>query len=424
MPTVTLINLGCSKNIIDGERIVHLVKNAGYSITETLSEADLIIVNTCAFIREAQEEAIENILIAAQAKSKKHSTQLIVSGCFSERFRAEVAKQFPEVDLWVGVNDWDQLIGKLLHSKATPFERELSEPLATQYIKIAEGCSHRCSFCVIPAIRGPFKSRDSKTILEEIKWLEQKGVKELILVAQDTSWYGRDIGRTLTGLLETILAASRIPWIRLMYLHPQFVEKPLLDLIAREERICSYFDMPLQHSSAAILTSMKRKPSPDKLKSLIDEIRSTVPDAGIRSAFIVGYPGETEADFKDLLKFIEWARFDKLGVFPYSPEDGTPAASMRPRPRNSTALRRCETLMLAQQDISREINEAKIGSLREVIIDRPADDPDFNFEARTRHDAPEVDGKVLLRNGSFTPGDIAKVRIIGASDYDLYGETL
>ena len=424
MPTVSLINLGCSKNIIDGERIVHLIKSAGYTVTETLSKADLIIVNTCAFIREAQEEAIENILIAARAKGEKQSVQLIVSGCFSERFRTEVAKQFPEVDLWVGVNDWDEVLGKLLHAKATPFERELSEPLATQHIKIAEGCSHRCSFCVIPAIRGPFKSREKQIILDEVRWLEEKGVKELILVAQDTSYYGRDIGQTLATLLESILAASRIPWIRLMYLHPLFVEKPLLDLIAREERICSYFDMPLQHSSASILSSMKRKPSSDKLRLLIDEIRSTVPDAGIRSAFIVGYPGETETDFNNLLTFIEWARFDKLGVFPYSPEEGTPAASMHPRPRNNTALRRCETLMLAQQDISREINEAKIGSTREVLIDRLADDPDFNFEARTRHDAPEVDGKVLLRNGSFTPGDIAKVRIIGASDYDLYAETM
>ena len=424
MPKVSLINLGCSKNIIDGERIVHLVKQAGYSVTETLSDAEIIIVNTCAFIREAQEEAIENILIAAQAKENNHSTQLIVSGCFSERFRAEVAKQFPEVDLWVGVNDWDEVLGKLLHTKATPFERELSEPLATQYVKIAEGCSHRCSFCVIPAIRGPFKSRGRQAIQDEVTWLEEKGIKELILVAQDTSYYGRDIGQTLATLLESILSTCSIPWIRLMYLHPQFVDKPLLDLIAQEERICSYFDMPLQHSSASILSSMKRRPSSDQLRLLIDEIRSTVPDAAIRSAFIVGYPGETEADFNNLLRFIEWACFDKLGVFPYSPEEGTPAASMRPRPRNSTALRRCETLMLAQQDISREINEAKIGSTREIIIDRLADDPDFNFEARTRHDAPEVDGKVLLRNGSFTPGDITKVRIIGASDYDLYGETI
>lgn len=423
MPTASLINLGCSKNIIDGERITHLVKSAGYRLCDDLSEADLIIVNTCAFIREAQEEAIENILIAAQAKSVKRATRLIVSGCFSERFRNEVANQFPEVDLWVGVNDWDEVLSNLLHSHASPFKRELSEPLSTQYVKIAEGCSHRCSFCVIPAIRGPFKSRSSRMIRNEVTWLEEKGVKELILVAQDTSWYGRDCGSTLTTLLEEILAASRIPWIRLMYLHPQFVDQPLLNLIAQEERLCSYFDIPLQHSAASILASMKRKPGPHKLRRLIETIRTTVSDAAIRSAFIVGYPGETEAHFNDLLSFIEWARFEKLGVFPYSPEEGTAAVALHPRPRNNTALRRCETLMLAQQDISREINEQKIGSLREVIIDRLADDPDFNFEARTRYDAPEVDGKVLIRNGSFTPGDITKVKIIGASDYDLYAET-
>jgi ribosomal protein S12 methylthiotransferase len=424
MPTVSLINLGCSKNIIDGERITHLVKNAGYRVSDNLSDADLIIVNTCAFIREAQEEAIENILLAAQAKAAKHATRLIVSGCFSERFRNEVANQFPEVDLWVGVNDWDEVLSDLLHTRASPFERELSEPFSTQYVKIAEGCSHRCSFCVIPAIRGPFKSRQYRMILDEVAWLEEKGVRELILVAQDTSWYGRDCGTTLTKLLEKMLAASHIPWIRLMYLHPQFVDQPLLDLIAHEERLCSYFDIPLQHSAAPILASMKRTPGPDKLRRLIETIRTTVPDAAIRSAFIVGYPGETEAHFNDLLRFIEWARFEKLGVFPFSPEEGTIAVSLRPRPRNKTALRRCETLMLAQQAISREINEQKIGSQREVIIDRLADDPDFNFEARTRYDAPEVDGKVLIRNGSFTPGDIANVKIIGSSDYDLYAETL
>ncbi len=423
MPSVALYNLGCSKNIIDGERILHLVKQAGYSPTDDASHADIIIVNTCAFIREAQEEAIETILSAAQAKGKRPA-RLIVSGCFSERFRSEAATQFPEVDIWAGVNDWEELLGDLFTTTPAPFERALDEPFATQYLKIAEGCSHRCSFCVIPAIRGPFKSRQLQSIIEEAQWLEGKGTKELILVAQDTSFYGRDIGLTLTVLLEKILAATSLPWIRLMYLHPQFVNPELLKLIAAEKRICPYFDIPLQHISAPLLRSMKRMPHAHEIHDLIDRIRSNVPGAALRSAFILGYPGETEADFRELLQFVEWARFDKLGVFPYSPEEGTPAANLRPRPRNTTALRRCETLMLVQREISRENNERRIGTTIDVIIDRLAEDPDFNFEARSRFDAPEVDGKVLIRNGSFKPGTITRVKIIGTSDYDLFAEVL
>ena len=423
MPTVALFNLGCSKNLIDGERILHFCNQAGITTSDNPSQADILIVNTCAFIREAQEEAIETILSAAELKKKNKNATLIVSGCFSERFRKRVAGEFPEVDIWAGVHDWENVLRNRITSPSlSPFKRTLSEPYATQYIKIADGCSHRCSFCVIPSIRGPFKSRPIASIIEETQWLEAKGVKELILVAQDTSYYGRDIGQSLTTLLERILACSTIPWIRLMYLHPQYVDASLLELIAHEKRICPYFDIPLQHSADSILCSMRRRPLSKGLYHLIDRIRSTVPDAVLRSAFIVGYPGETERDFKALIQFIESVRFDKVGAFPYSPEEGTPAEKLRPRPRNATALRRCETLMLVQRDISREKNESYIGRTIEVIIDRLADDPDFNFEARTRFDAPEVDGKVLIGNGSFDIGTITSVQIIGSTDYDLFAE--
>ncbi len=423
MPNVSLYNLGCSKNMVDGERILHLFRRAGYTVTEEPSRADTLVVNTCAFIREAQEEAIETILTAATVR-KDSRTRLIVSGCFSQRFRDEVASRFPEVDLWVGVDDWDSLLEHELKAPAAahPFERELTGPVATQHLKIAEGCSHRCSFCVIPSIRGPFRSRSMQSVLEEAAWLESKGVRELILIAQDSSWYGRDHGSTLTRLLEQLLGACTIPWIRIMYLHPQFVDASLLRLIAAEPRLCSYFDIPLQHIADPILASMKRKPDTKGIHRLIDTIRTTVPDAAIRSAFILGYPGETEKQFNELVRFIEWARFDKLGVFPYSPEEGTPAAKERPRPRNATALRRCETLMLVQRDISREINESRIGTTLEVLIEGVAEDPDFNFEARSRYDAPEVDGKVLISSGNFIPGTIVPVRVIGASDYDLFAE--
>ncbi|MBN1575536.1 MAG: 30S ribosomal protein S12 methylthiotransferase RimO [Chitinispirillaceae bacterium] len=421
MPSVALYNLGCSKNIIDGERILHLVKSAGYERTGDPSRADIIIVNTCAFIREAKEEAIETILSAARAKGGRPA-RLIVSGCFSERFRTQAAAQFPEVDLWAGVNDWGALLGRLLGASPSPYARVLSGPRATQYLKIAEGCSHRCSFCVIPAIRGPYKSRAAGSILDEARWLEGRGVRELILVAQDSSFYGREIGTTLAALLELILTATSIPWIRLMYLHPRFVGHELLNLMAAEQRICPYFDIPFQHIAEPLLRSMKRLPLEKGIRELIDRIRSTVPGAALRSAFILGYPGENENHFRELLRFVEWARFDKLGVFPYSAEEGTEAVKLRPRPLNATARRRCETVMLAQREISREINEGRIGAELDVIIDRDAEETGFNFEARSRFDAPEVDGKVLIRNGSFKPGEIARIRIIGASDYDLFAE--
>lgn len=423
MLKIALQNLGCSKNQIDGERILHLFHSADFEFTDNFSQADVIVVNTCAFIREAQEEAIESILEAAQFKQNGRCRNLIVSGCFSERFRASVKDRFPEVDLWTGVNDWPEILSSYLKTKATlSFHRELSEPLATQYLKIADGCSHGCTFCVIPSIRGPFKSRTIDSIVEEALWLSEKGVKELILVAQDTSFYGKDFGSSLLKLLETILRKTDFPWIRMMYLHPKFVDNSLLSLISSEKRLCPYFDIPLQHISESILRSMNRTPLTSEIYELIERIRNIVPGAAIRSSFIIGFPGETESDFKRLQNFIEFARLDKLGVFPYSPEDGTKAAAMKPRPRTSTVQRRCEQLMLQQREISREILESKIGNEIEVIIEDVAEDPDFNFEARSRLDAPEIDGKVLITSGSFEPGTFSKVKIIGTGDYDLFAD--
>ena len=423
MPNIALQNLGCSKNLIDGERILNLFHSAGFEPAEDLNSADIIIVNTCAFIREAQEEAIDCILESASFKKSGRCSTLIVTGCFSERYRKEAATQFPEVNLWAGVDDWEKVLSEHFSIKSqVTFKRELTQPVASQYIKIAEGCSHGCSFCIIPAIRGPFKSRHPKSIIEEAKWLYEQGVRELILVAQDSSFYGRDINLTLTKLLEELLHKTSFPWIRLMYLHPRHVDREFLKTIAANPRICPYFDMPLQHISEPILRSMNRSPLTSGIYKLIDEIRTTVPEAALRSSFILGYPGETEKDFRELQKFVEFARFDRLGVFPFSPEEGTRAFGMKPRPRTLTATRRCEELMLQQREISREVMESRIGTSIEVIIDGVSEDPDFNFEARSRFDAPEIDGKVLITSGSFTPGSFTRVKVIGTSDYDLFGE--
>jgi ribosomal protein S12 methylthiotransferase len=457
--------------LIDGERILALFANNGFSVTGDPSLADVIVVNTCAFIKEATQEAIYTILEMAELKKAGRCETLIVSGCFSQRYRDKAESDLPEVDIWAGVDDWAGVLSRLIENipgndvvgrvdnaitdnimgdddvnrvdnrtagniigdydhrtgngidgidRQGDFIRILSEPISTQHLKIAEGCSHGCSFCVIPSIRGKFKSRGADEILKEAKWLYGQGARELILVAQDTSFYGRDIGTNLTALLESLLKSTDFPWIRMMYLHPKFVGGDLLSLIAEEPRICPYFDIPLQHISDPILTAMNRTPLSGGIRELIERIRKTIPGATLRTSFIVGFPGETEKEFDELKDFIQSAKFDKLGLFPYSPEEGTTACEMRPRPRTQTVQKRCAELMSIQQEISRNLLEAKIGTEVEVIIDRISDDPDFNYEGRTRGDAPEVDGRVFVSSGSFEIGEIVKMKIIGASDYDIF----
>jgi len=441
--SVAIQNLGCSKNMIDGERMLALFADNAFRVAEDPSLADIIVVNTCAFIKEATQEAIDTILEMAELKKKGRCETLIVSGCFSQRYREKAKTDLPEVDFWAGVDDWEGVLSQLIKNipgddispinsridnadnlkninRQDGFRRILSEPLSTQYIKIAEGCSHNCSFCVIPSIRGKFKSRSVDDILKEAKWLYGQGVRELILVAQDTSFYGRDIGAGLTELLEALLKNTDFPWIRMMYLHPKFVNDGLLTLIAAEPRICPYFDIPLQHISDPILTAMNRTPLSGGIYELTDRIRKTVPGATLRSSFIIGFPGETEKEFGELKEFIQSAKFDKLGLFPYSPEEGTGAYAMPHRPRAQTVQKRCAELMSIQQEISRNLLEAKVGTDTDVIIDRISDDPDFNYEGRTTGDAPEVDGRVFVSSGSFEIGQIVRMRIIGASDYDLF----
>jgi ribosomal protein S12 methylthiotransferase len=416
--TVAIQNLGCSKNTIDGERILALFARKGFRIASDPSEADVIVVNTCTFIKEATQEAIDTILEMAELKKIGRCKTLIVSGCFSQRYRGKAKGEMPEVDIWAGVNDWENVLPQLAHSN--DFRRVLGEPLSTQYIKIAEGCSHNCSFCVIPSIRGRFKSRGIDDIAQEARWLYGQGARELILVAQDTSFYGRDIGTDLVKLLEALLKATDFPWIRMMYLHPSLVGDGLLNLVAAEPRLCPYFDIPLQHISDPLLSAMNRAPLSVGIYALIERVRKIVPGATLRSSFIIGFPGETEKEYGELRDFVRSVRFDKLGLFPYSPEEGTAAGALRPRPRAATARRRCDELMSIQQDISRNILEAKVGTNIDIIIDRISDVPDFNYEGRTRGDAPEVDGRVFVSFGNFEIGRITRARVIGASDYDIF----
>ena len=423
MHSVFFCNLGCSKNLVDGELMIEHLRRSGYIVTQSAVEAEVIIVNTCAFIEAAKVEAIDKILEMAMFKKNGRCTKLVVCGCFSQRFRESAAKDFPEVDLWAGMEDWRELFAAHLNAVASPtFARALSLPHATQYLKIAEGCSHKCAFCAIPSIRGEFRSRKPLDIIEEAKWLAGEGVKECILVAQDSSFYGKDIATSLAELLEDMLLHTPFSWIRVMYLHPMMVDDNLLRLYATQPRLCPYFDIPLQHASDSVLMSMRRTPLSKGIRSLIGRIRSTVPDAAIRTAFIAGFPGETEAQFEDLLSFVEEMKFDKVGIFPFSAEEGTLAFSMRPRPRASTVSRRCDTLMSIQREISADINTSRIGRIVEVIIDSESDAAGFLCMGRTRWDAPEVDGNVYVKGKEIQAGSIVQIKIYDADEYDLYGE--
>ncbi len=422
MRTYAVYNLGCSKNTVDGERVANRLAGMGFQSVDDFDDAEIIVVNTCAFIREAKEEAISSILTASEYKKSARCRTLVVAGCFSQRYRTEVADQFPEVDLWTGVESWPEELEAFfgLQPKESGFHRELSQPRATQYLKVAEGCSHGCSFCVIPAIRGKHRSRKIDEIVSEAQWLEEQGVKECILVSQDTSWYGKDIGESLTSLAQRLLRDTGFPWIRTMYLHPRYVTDDFLSLVSSEERMCSYFDIPLQHISDSILESMGRKPSSKKIYELVERIRTGVPDAAIRTSFILGFPKETDKDFRKLLEFIEWAHFDRVGVFPYSAEEDTPAADMRPRPKAATANRRCGELMELQREISAETAYGKIGRTVQVIVDEVSDERADFLEARTQWDAPEVDGRVFVPREIAKIGDMPLVRITDADEYDLF----
>ncbi|MGD9201355.1 MAG: 30S ribosomal protein S12 methylthiotransferase RimO [Chitinispirillia bacterium] len=426
MRKVAVNNLGCSKNIVDGETIASYLQSCGFNIINEFEKADIIIVNTCTFIQEATEEAIHTILEMSLFKKEGSCSSLIVSGCFSERYRNSIKNQFPEVDLWIGVKSWRKEINKFLGVIGkVSYKRKLTMPISTQYIKIADGCSHGCTFCIIPSIRGSYKSRSISSIIKEASWLYNRGVKECIIVAQDTSYYGKDKGTSIVNLLEILLNKTKFPWIRMMYLHPKYISSDLLNLIQSEKRLLSYFDIPLQHISQPILKAMRRAPSdPKQIYRIIDQIRAVVSDATIRTSFIVGFPGEKNSHFNQLIKFIERIRFDKLGVFPYSPEEGTGAFDLKHIPHDSTAQKRCETLMDVQREISREIGALRIGSKETVIIDAVHKDTPFKYEGRTRGDAPEIDGRVYFNKGSCSTGEFVETKIVDADDYDLYAEIL
>lgn len=428
--------LGCAKNASDSETAAGILEAAGHEIIDNPQEADGIIVNTCGFIHDAKKESISRIF--DMAEYKKRDGILVVSGCLSQRYGKELYKEMPEVDIFMGVNDYPALPEILnqheqgkrekyfsVYEKKFPetAHRKRIAPLYSATLKISEGCNNVCSYCVIPSIRGPFRSRKMEDILKESQGLAQEGCKELILIAQDVTAYGLDLygELKLAELLRKLCKIKGIQWIRLMYCYEDRISDELIDVMAQEEKVCHYIDIPIQHASDKILKAMNRRSTKASILDTIGRLRKKIPDIHIRTTLIAGFPGEDGKDFEELEAFVESQKFERLGVFTYSKEEGTPAAKMKNQVREDTKKRRKEILMTKQLEIALESNEQKIGTLLDVLVEERAEDG--SYIGRSRYDAPEIDNSVLFSSDSICiPGDIVSVKITDAFDYDLVGK--
>jgi ribosomal protein S12 methylthiotransferase len=435
--TVCLVSLGCPKNLVDSEVILGLLSKEGHPLTTDPSKGDVIIVNTCSFIKDAAQEAIETILQLIPYKREGRCRLLIVSGCLPQRYGRILEKELPEVDLFVGTGSFQkipQLISRggkrksflsgqaFLYDERTP--RILSTPPSTAYLKIAEGCSRTCTFCTVPKIRGPYRSRTTRSIMKEAERLADQGIKELILIAQDTTAYGEDLrdGTSLERLLKGLIGVEGFRWIRILYAYPKsarFTES-LLELIGREEKICPYLDLPIQHIDDKILRRMGRQSKGREIQGLILKIRSSVPEMALRTSLIVGFPGESENQFKTLLHFVEEVQFDHLGAFKYSPEEGTSASRLSSPVPEDVKEERLRVLMEVQKKISLKKYRKLVGQKMEVLVEG-TDRQRTTLRGRIQTQAPEIDGSVFLK-GKTQPGDWVEALITQALPYDLIGE--
>jgi len=422
---VALINLGCPKNDVDSEILAGHLKEQGARIVPNHEEAEMIFINTCGFIQEAKEESIQTILQTLQLKGQNGNPKVYVWGCLVQRYRSEIEKEIPEVDGFFGLEPFEEmgrsLFGRTILMKDGWRNRQLSTPSHVAYVKIADGCSHKCTFCAIPLIKGKTKSRPVKSIAQEVKMLAERGVKEIILVAQDTTAYGRDLENrdNLHHLLQKLLTIPGLQWIRLLYAHPLHLTDDVISLMASEERICNYLDIPLQHISDPILQAMGRGTSRRMIEDLIDRLRKRIPNLVLRTAFIAGFPGETDNDFQELLDFVQKMRFERLGAFVYSHEEGTEAFSSKNLVPVEIAQERYNRLMEVQNGISEEINETFVSKKIPVMIDG-FDENQNCFYGRTQGDSLEIDQQVWVR-GNAPIGEIVPVQIEESSTYDLYG---
>lgn len=435
---VGMISLGCPKNQVDGEALLAKLKKAGYEIVNNIEDSDVMIINTCGFIEQAKKEAIDTILEVAEYKNAGLISAIVVTGCLAERYQDEIIKEMPEVDAVLGIGANSDIVKTcdkaLCGIVTTSFpnkcylsindERIISTPSHWAYLKIAEGCDNRCSYCAIPGIRGGFRSRTIESCVDEAKALAENGVKELILIAQDTTKYGQDLyGKySLDILLKELVKIDGIEWIRLFYCYPQRITDSLINVIANEEKVCSYIDIPLQHSDKTVLKNMNRVGDGEDYRALISKMRKAIPDLALRTTFMVGFPGETDEQFENLCKFTEDVKFDKMGCFTFSPEEDTPAYDMQNQIDDDVKVRRQEVLMNKQYSITEELNKQRIGRTYKVIIDTFDGE---NYVGRSYMDSPEIDsGIIFTSDNNLNIGDFVNVKITDYNGYDLIGEAI
>lgn len=438
---VGMVSLGCAKNLVDSEVMMGLLARAGCELTQDPQSADVLVVNTCTFIGPAKEESIDTILEMARYKEVGNCKALIVAGCMGTRYKEELMEAMPEIDAVIGTGEIDQipevvqrvLGGETFAQVGTPtflYDHTLPRIRATRphtaFIKISEGCNHPCAFCIIPAVRGRHRSRPIESIVDEAKRLADEGVREVVLIAQDTTWYGRDLYGEfkLAELLARLARIEGIDWFRLFYAYPTHLSDAILDVIAAEPKLCKYIELPLQHASDRMLKAMRRKGDRAHIDRLIERIRARIPDVTLRSSFIVGFPGESDADFEELLTFLREVRFDHVGIFAYSQEEGTPAAQMPGQIPEEVKAERRHLAMELQRSISREINLSLVGQVFPMIVDGPSEESDLVLVARGERQAPDIDGVTYIANKPVRPGEIVPVRVLEGHDYDLVGEVV
>ncbi|MBP0974829.1 MAG: 30S ribosomal protein S12 methylthiotransferase RimO [Oscillospiraceae bacterium] len=438
---VSMVSLGCAKNLVDSERMLHRLKEGGYTLTTNLAEADIAIVNTCGFIQAAKEEAIDTVLELGALKASGSLKRIVITGCLAERYREEVAAQFPEADAVIGIGDQTGIVEVLdaitKDIRVTRFAPKCNMPLTGErivstlpfyaYLKVAEGCSNGCTYCAIPAIRGKFRSVPMEEVLAEAAQLSAQGVTELIVIAQDTTRYGEDLyGQSkLPALLTELCKIDGFRWIRVLYCYPERITDELIDVIAREDKIVKYLDIPVQHSNDAVLKAMRRKCDAAGLRALFKKLRERIPGLTLRTTLLVGFPGETDEQFTELSEFVQEMRFDRLGCFAYSEEEGTVAARMENQVDEDIRQRRADLLMEQQMQIAAELNAARVGTDAEAVIegyDREAE----AWLARTAADAPDIDGRLYIagaEDDGYEIGQYVQVHITATvDDYDLIGE--
>ncbi|MGM0548681.1 MAG: 30S ribosomal protein S12 methylthiotransferase RimO [Bacillota bacterium] len=434
----SLMTLGCPKNEVDSQHMNGFLRgDKGFKYTSEFKEAEVIIINTCGFIQDAKEESIETILTALEYKKEYNCKSVIVTGCLTQRYSEELKKDIPEIDAILGTSNFDQIVDVIKETLAgietggitkagfdysSSLPRELDNNVYA-YLKIAEGCNNNCTYCSIPQIRGPIKSRSIADIVAEAKEIAESGIKELIIIAQDTTQYGVDIYErsALAPLLKKLAEIEELKWIRVLYSYPEFITDEIIDVFAEEEKICNYFDLPIQHSSKKIRNLMNRKGNQEDISNIINKIRNKIPDAKLRTSLITGFPGETEADFENLKKFIKKYEFDRLGAFEFSREEGTAAYKLDNRVSAAVKAERKEEIMQLQQEISLAKNKELIGRKLEVIIE---DYDQENYLARSRYDSPEIDNQIYIpiKKQKLEIGEIYQAEIKEAFHYDLIGE--